>query len=126
MNRIRLREAAELGETVEGQEVGVVSVVGTARVIVKSGAAGGDDVLAVEQPVHVLEAVSRDVRMMEQDATHLPIQQVGRGGEGEGVADGARLARPIAVLDNAGQSPVAFGLGVKADGELLGAVRNTL
>src|ERR1035438_4828397 len=74
-NRMRQGKEAELGEAVKGQEVGIVSVVGAALVIVKSRAAGGDDVLAIEQPVHVLEAVSRDVRMMEQDATHLPIQQ---------------------------------------------------
>lgn len=64
-NRIRHREAAELCEAVKRQEVGIVSVVGVALPIVKRGAAGGDDVLAVEQPVHILKTVLPYIGMVE-------------------------------------------------------------
>ena len=53
-------------------------VVGAALAIVKGGAAGGDDIVTIEQPVHILEAVFGDVGVMEQEAPHLPVQQVGR------------------------------------------------
>ncbi len=58
--------------------------------------------------------------MVKQDAAHLPIQQVGRGGQGKRVADAAGIVGAMAIQDNAGQAPVALSLGVKADGELLG------
>src|ERR1017187_970360 len=96
---------------------------GAALAIVKSRAAGGDDILTIELPVHILEAVPDDVGVMEQDATHRPMDQVGRRGEREGVADAARIFGAITVEDNGGQGPVAFCLGIKADGELLGAAR---
>ena len=86
-------------------------VVGAALAVVEGGAAGGDDVLAVEQPVHVLEAVLGDVGVMEQDAAHLPVQQVGRERQGQGVADAAGVVGAMTVEDDAGQRPVALGLG---------------
>ena len=58
-SRIRLGEATEVCEAVEGQVIGVVDVVVTALGIVKGGAAGGNDVLPVELPVHIMVIAQR-------------------------------------------------------------------
>ena len=50
----------------EREEVGVVGVVGAAVGIVRRSPAGGDKVGAVEEPVHVLEAVVVMVHVMEE------------------------------------------------------------
>jgi hypothetical protein len=41
--------------------------------------AGGDDVVAVEQPVHVLVPVRLRIGMVKQDTAHRPTPQVGLG-----------------------------------------------
>ena len=120
---IRQAQPAEVCEAVKGQEVGVVRIVGAALLIVEGGAASGDDVLPVKQPVHILEAVPGHVGVIEQDATHFPVQQVGRGGERKGIADAAGVVSTITVENNAGQRPISLGLWIIADRELLGAAR---
>jgi hypothetical protein len=67
----------ETFEAVEREEIGVVVVMGTALAIVESGATSRDDVVAIEKPVHVLEAVGNHIRMIKKDAPHRPMHQVG-------------------------------------------------
>jgi hypothetical protein len=65
----------EFLKSMEGEKVCVVIIMGTALIIVVGRAAGSDEVVAVELPIHILEAMLCDLGMMQQDAAHLPFPE---------------------------------------------------
>ena len=91
----------------EGEVVRIVHAVG----IAPGRAARGQDVVTVEDPVHVLEGVIAGVGVHEQDALRAPLQQIGGGYESEHIADGDGVAFLVV------QAPVALALRVVADRE---------
>ena len=115
-----LRESAEAGEAMEGQQIGVVEIGCPALAIIGRSAAGRDQVITVELPVDVLETVMGGLGMVEQLGVHLPRPQIGRAHERQGVALIRGLGRQL-LISRSDQRPPARGLRVAADGELLRA-----
>jgi hypothetical protein len=61
---------------VEGQEVRVVLIVRTAQAILMGSADYGNQVIALEQPVGILEAMMLGVRVVQHGLSHAPVPQV--------------------------------------------------
>ena len=57
----------------KGHKVRIVIVSCAADTIIVGGAAYGNNVVIFETPVHVLEAVGFDIRMVQQNRTYLPV-----------------------------------------------------
>ena len=68
-----LVEFAKILPAVECEDIGVVAIARTVLVVFPRGAAGGDDVVALELPVHVLESVLHGVRVMQKNTANVPV-----------------------------------------------------
>ena len=106
-----LRERTEVFGAVQGYVIGVVRIVG----IAPGGAAGVEDVVAIEKPVNILEGMVLLVRMAKEDGALLPVDEVVRGQQHQIIAS----CRWIFLL--IGESPVAFADGVELNNELVRA-----
>ncbi len=104
----------------KGKEVGIVIVVGTALVIIECGADGGDDVIAVELSIRVLEPMFRRVLVIEEDAAGFPLPQIIGVDECQRIADGCRGAHRVTLGDDVGERPIAGACRVFADLEFRG------
>ena len=80
-------ERAKILPAVEGEEVRVVVVVGTAESIVPGRAAHGDEVVTVEKPIDVLKPVLSGVGMVQEDCASFPSTKIRAANQGEGIAD---------------------------------------
>ena len=61
----------------EGHQVGVMLVVGAAETIVKRCPRDGDEIVAFELPIHILKAMSGDLRMVQDNRPDGPATQIG-------------------------------------------------
>ena len=112
----------------EGEEVGIVGVVGPAPAVVVRRPADSKEIVACEDPVDILEGVPADVGMMEKNAPLFPVAQVRRAEQHKRVAHRGGL--PLPGEDRrrgAGKRPPhrrlprGERLGIAADGKLLRA-----
>jgi hypothetical protein len=73
------------------------------------------NVVALEEPVRVLEAVLRDIRVVEKNRACAPVRDIRRADEGQGIANAARVVGPMPLRNQRRKRPVKPGLGVEAD-----------
>lgn len=69
-------ECSKIRESVEGEEISVMKVMRAAGLVIISGSARSNDVVAVEQPVNILKAMPLDLRVVQEDASEHPLPQV--------------------------------------------------
>src|SRR6185503_12791558 len=96
-------------------------VMRAAFLIVKGSAADRDDVVSVEEPVHILKPVLFDFRVIEDDAVDSPIDEVRGRGQRQGVADAAGVLGAMTLQNDAGQRIIELAWRIEANGKLLGA-----
>ena len=92
---------------------------GVAFFIVEGRAHDIDDVIAIDLPFDVLEAVLQRVGMRKQHLVHGPFPQIWRTGYDESVAYPVALDFGVFVAGGVDQSPVAFRWFIVADCEFL-------
>ena len=109
----------KISDPVEVEVVGVVEAVDSADAVVEGRSADGDDVGAVEEPIHVQETVLGLIRIVKQDRADGPLLQVRRVDEGQRVAyTSDPTARAFFFGDPVGQRPVErAGRGRVAPGD---------
>ena len=85
----------------------------SAEVVVVGGSGDGDDVVAIEEPVDILEGVAFPVGVVQKNGFDAPIPQISGGYESQDIAVG------IGVLLLADEREVSPGHRVAPDGELV-------
>ena len=118
----------------EYEEIGVVLAVRKAAGLLHGQPDDGDEVVAVELPVDILETVEKGIVASDDGAFDLPMAEVLRADERQGVANQSAMdavgvdapvgEAPELFADGEGELPVALRQRVVADGEFLAAARH--